>query len=302
VTLTAEQLDTRQNGIGGTDSSVIAGCNPYKTVRELYHEKRGEIVQEDISDVDAVYWGNVLEDTVAVEYARRTGFKVHRVNRTLMHPEHRFILGHIDRNVSKTDRALECKTAGAFVKRDEWGPDGTDQVPEHYLLQCQHYMGLLPKVRVFDLAVLIGGRDFRIYEIPRDDGLISNLIDLEIDFWKQVEAANAPDFDYGHGSTSGLMEKLYPGTDGQVIELPSDALFWHKVLEDSKAEAKRYQGVIDGAKAHIQALCGSAAVSLIPGTNGGGYARKQIKKKPYTVEPKPYIDMRFSKSPKGAKK
>jgi len=301
MALTAEQLHEHNTGIGGTDAAVIAGCHPYKTERELYHEKRGEIEQEDISDKDAVYWGNVLEDTVAIEFARRTGNKVHRVNKTLKHPDYPFIIGHIDRNIAKTDRALECKTASAYISRDAWGPSGTDQVPEHYLIQCQHYMGLLPKVKVFDLAVLIGGNDFRMYEIPRDDNLIRSLVDLEVAFWDRVGAANAPEFDYSHESTIELIQRLYPGTDGQVIELPAGALHWHEVLTKAKEVAKTYESVIEGAKAHLQELMGQSAVGLIPGMDGAGYTRKLTKRKSFTVEATEYIDFRFTKKPKGVK-
>lgn len=300
--LTAEQLHEHNSGIGGTDASVIAGCNPYKSERELYHEKRGEIAVEDISDKDAVYWGNVLEDTVAQEYARRTGTKVRRVNRTLKHPDHGFIIGHIDRDITKTDKALECKTAGAYISKSDWGPNGTDQVPEHYLIQCQHYMGLMPKVNVMDLAVLIGGRDFRIYVIPRDQGLIDSLFSLEAAFWDRVKSANEPDFDFNHATTKELILKLYPGTNGEVFTLPEDAQQWHEVLVSAKASVKNYTGVIDGAKAHLLSLMGNAAVGLMPDMNGAGFTRKVIKKKGFSVDPTEYIDFRFSKSPKGVKK
>lgn len=299
MSLTAEQLEARDTGLGGTDAAVVAGCHPYKTARELYEEKTGGIVPEDISDKDAVYWGNVLEDTVAQEYARRTGYKVRRVNQTLKHPEHPFILGHIDRDVACTDRALECKTAGAFFNRDAWGESGTDQVPEHYLLQVQHYMGLLPKVNVFDLAVLIGGRDFRIYHIPRDQGLIDALTRLEVKFWRDVEAKNAPDFDYHHDTTRDLIAKLYPGTDGGIVTLPREAVFYLKTMEHAQEKAKQYAGIIDGAKAHLQALCGTAAVGLLPDGSGAGFTRKKIERKGYAVETSSYIDFRFSKKPKG---
>lgn len=300
MSLTAEQLAAHHAGLGGTDASVIAGCSPYKTARELFHEKRGEIVPEDISEKDAVHWGSVLEDTVAQEYARRTGHKVRRRNVTLVHPEHEFIIGHIDRDVVGVPRALECKTAGAYFKKGDWGPSGTDEVPEHYLLQVMHYMGLMPKVDVMDLAVLIGGRDFRIYEIGRDQDLIDDMFALEVDFWADVQAGVEPEFDFTNPSTAELLNTLYPGTNGEVISLPESSVNWLAVMDEARAKAKEYTAVVDGAKLHLKALMADAAVGLFP--DGSGFTRKVIVKKPYEVAASSYVDFRFSKKPKGVSK
>ena len=43
-------LKGRMNGIGGSDAGIIAGCNPYRSIFELWQEKRGEIpVREEES-------------------------------------------------------------------------------------------------------------------------------------------------------------------------------------------------------------------------------------------------------------
>lgn len=291
-------IKQRSGFLGGTDAAVIAGCHPYKTARELYHEKRGELESPDISDKEAVIWGNVLEDVIAQEYSRRTGNKVRRVNSKLTHPDFDFIGGHIDRDIVGIPRALEVKTASLYLA-SQWGPSGSDEVPEHYLLQCQHYMGLLPKVEMFDLVVLLGGQDLRLYHIPRDDGLIENLFSLEAEFWRDVQAANEPDFDFEHKSTADLIARLYPGTSGAVITLPDEALHWQKVMADAQEQAKQYGAIVDGAKTHLKALCGDAAVALIPGADGAGFTRKVVKRKGYTVDDAEYVDFRFSKKPKG---
>lgn len=40
---TSEWLKMRTIGVGGSDASIIAGCNPYRSIFELWQEKRGEI-------------------------------------------------------------------------------------------------------------------------------------------------------------------------------------------------------------------------------------------------------------------
>ena len=297
--ISEEQRIDRRQGIGGSDAAAVAGCDPYKSARTLYHEKRGEIPEDDLSDNDAVYWGNVLEDTIAQEYARRTGNKIRRVNRTLVHPDLSFVRAHIDRDVVGTNRALEVKMTGAFMA-ESWGAPGTDEVPERVHIQCSHYLAVLPKIEVFDVAVLIGGNDFRIYHVPRDNDIIQGLLLIESDFWDRVQKGPPPDFDYDHKDTSALLEKLYPGTDGSVITLPNEAAHWHAVLEECKSLAKKYKAGADVAKDHLKSLCGSSSIAYLPGEDGA-YTRKLVSPKGYTVsDPKPYILMSHTKNPKGA--
>lgn len=45
-----EWLSGRMNGIGGSDASAVVGVNPYKTNIQLFEEKTGKSIPEDISD------------------------------------------------------------------------------------------------------------------------------------------------------------------------------------------------------------------------------------------------------------
>jgi len=189
--LTEKQLIERKRGIGGSDAAAVIGLNPYKTPLTVYLEKRGEIESPDLSDNDAVHFGNVLEDIIAQEYARRTGNKVRKVNRMLQHRKHEFMLANVDRLVTGQGKVLECKTAGAHM-RDHWGESGSDEVPEPYLIQVTHYM-LVTGFSQADLAVLIGGRDFRIYHLQLDTELGRMLIEAEADFWRRVVEGDPPE-------------------------------------------------------------------------------------------------------------
>ena len=44
----ADWLKWRTKGIGGSDASVIAGINPYKSVYQLWKEKTGQIERRDL--------------------------------------------------------------------------------------------------------------------------------------------------------------------------------------------------------------------------------------------------------------
>lgn len=184
-----EWLDERRKGIGGSDAGALLGLSSYNTPLDVYLDKIGQA--DPIEDNDAMYWGRVLEDIVAAEYEKRSGNKVRRNNKILQHKDHPFIMANLDREIIGKNGILECKTAGRAT--EDWGPDGSDIVPTHYIAQVMHYMAVTG-ADFADLAVLIGGRDFRIYHIPRDEEIIKMVIDREIVFWTEnVEARVAPD-------------------------------------------------------------------------------------------------------------
>ena len=45
-----EWLEGRKGHIGGSDASVCVGMNPYKDNIQLWEEKTGLVIPEDISD------------------------------------------------------------------------------------------------------------------------------------------------------------------------------------------------------------------------------------------------------------
>lgn len=57
----AAWLESRRQGIGGSDMGTILGLNAYKTPYELWLEKTGRVEPEDISGRWAVVRGNALE-------------------------------------------------------------------------------------------------------------------------------------------------------------------------------------------------------------------------------------------------
>lgn len=192
----SDWLKARQSGIGGSDISAIMGFNPYKTAYDLYIEKVSDVCEEKMSE--PAYWGTILEDVVAKEYAQRNGVKVQKVNFMLRHPQYPFAVANIDRAVVNpaisgnvrlrddctltTDKLLEVKTASEYVKNN-WGNEDTDQVPDNYNLQVQWYMGITG-VHQCDLALLIGGNKYRQYSVAFDPDLFAIMIDEARNFWE----------------------------------------------------------------------------------------------------------------------
>lgn len=212
-----EWLQERTKGIGGSDASIILGLNKYKTPFELWLEKTGQTNLEDIAG-EAAYFGNLLEDLVAKEFEVRTGKKVRRNNFMLQHPEHPFITANIDRKVVGEDALLECKTASAYLK-DDWE---SEEIPAPYLVQVQHYLGVLGYKKAY-IAVLIGGQRFVWKEIERDEELIQMIFDEEVHFWNHHVLGNVPPALDGSSAAEQFLKERYQETDpDKVVDLTFD--------------------------------------------------------------------------------
>lgn len=267
-------LEARQSGLGGSDIAAILGMSRWGTPYSVYRSKVEPIPDEDTEEREYLYWGNVLEDVVAKEYAKRTGYKVQRVNVQMQHPDHPFMQANIDRAVINpqiagnvrwkdgrltTDRVLECKTANAFAAKD-WGDVGSDEVPDYYLIQCQWYLGIT-QAEVADLAVLIGGSDYRHFSIIRNDTLIADLQEEAAAFWGRVESLTPPDPSTVDDALHRWPRHLHDKTEIVGVETFNAACDLHAVKEQMKELKKRE----DALKLDLMRAAGDAEVL----THGG---------------------------------
>lgn len=174
----SEWLAYRKRGIGGSDAGAVCGLNPYRTAIQVYYDKTTTEIQQ--TDNEAMRQGRDLEDYVARRFMEATGKKVRRANAMYYHEDHPFMLADVDRMIVGENAGLECKTASPYME-DRW-KDGN--VPVHYLIQCHHYMAVCG-ADAWYIAALILGRGFVYYRIDRDEELISSLIQIETNFWKE---------------------------------------------------------------------------------------------------------------------
>lgn len=197
-----EWLENRKR-IGGSDASAILGRNPYKTNIELWQEKTGRTVPEDISDKPYVKYGIAAEEHLRALFA-------------LDHPE--YTVCYEENNIWINDRMpwahasldgwlidkegrngiWECKTTNILqsMQKEKW----KQQIPDNYYVQVLHYL----MVTEFDFAVLkaqlkydFSGEIYlqtRHYLIERSEVQedIDYLMQKEAEFWEYVKSDKVP--------------------------------------------------------------------------------------------------------------
>lgn len=243
-----EFLERRKSGIGGSDVAAVLGVSKWKTPYQLWLDKTSDTVEEKQSEL--LHFGQVLEQVIADEYARRNNVKVLRRNQLFRHADHPELIANIDRYVVG-GKILECKTCSAYAS-DKFG-DGGDEVPDEYLLQVQHYMHVTG-YHSADLAVLIGGNEYRQFSLAYDADLAHYAADKCVEFWKNYVLTKTPP----PATVQDDLGAYYNAVSGSTVEATEEIA---ELLE----EYKRIKGIEKEAKEDLEAI--SAQVKLFAGEN-----------------------------------
>jgi putative phage-type endonuclease len=247
----AKFLEERRSGIGGSDAAAAIGLSPYRSPYELWLEKTGELEPLDLADKEAVFWGTELEPFVCDAFARREGKTVRRVNAMLRHKDHAFMVCHLDRRVVGEKAIVEAKTAGAHRAAD-FGEPGTDEIPEEYLIQCQHNMAVAGAELAY-VPVLLGGQKLETYVVKRDEILIGRLVTIEAHFWDLVLKGEAPGVRTSEDARSRY--KLSTATQVTASSLIEETVAEIRTLQKNVVEAEE---LLDRAKGQVMGFMAEA--------------------------------------------
>lgn len=214
-------LTERRRGIGGSDAAAILGASKFHTEWDVYVDKSGLRPLEDRDDEPLhLLLGRLLEPVVATLYEKRTGNRLLQPPGILVHPDHDCILGTPDRLVLGQERGCEIKTVNSW-SRTAWGDPGTDQVPDDYLIQSQHYMGLTG-FGIWDVPVLFSGARFEIYVVPRDADFIAWMFDRLTAWWRERIVNGIPPEIDGSSGASEYVRLRYPRNTEPLLIAPPE--------------------------------------------------------------------------------
>ncbi len=279
----------RRLRLGGTDIAKIVGASAYGGPYDVFLSKAG---QDTFQGNNATRAGKYFESGVAQWYSDQTGRQLHKLHPDLdrglllvetgdewavQHVEHPFLAGTPDFLTDAPDLGLEIKTAAEemLYKTDAdgipyWGPDGTDEVPMDYMVQCQWYMGLTGRRR-WDLAAFFFGpkREFRLYHLDFDQELFALLIEKGVAFWTgHVEKNVPPPMDL---MPSDLVRAhlMNQARTGKVVEATPDLEVLSLDLADASAARKAAEDREDAIKAKLAERMSDLGAQKIEGKTQG---------------------------------
>lgn len=198
-----EWLKNRTYGIGGSDASAIVGMNPYKTNIELFEEKTGRRIPEDISQKPYVQYGiraePLIRELFKLDYPEyQVSYYENRILRSTSYP---FLQASLDGELLDQEGRkgiLEIKTTNILqsMQYEKW----KERIPDNYYIQILHYL----LVTGYDFVVLrahlisMWNKDKRTtvkhYFIERSEVLadLEMLLQEEKKFWQYVESGRKP--------------------------------------------------------------------------------------------------------------
>lgn len=280
-----EWLAARKSGVGASEAAAVLGVDPYKSAYSLWAEKSGLVEPGDVGE--AAYWGNKLEPVILDEAANRMGWSLTRRPFDLRRHDNRGVGGSPSIPLFATLDAVAYRRGDLGVV-DAKAP-GLRQAPAWaagaplvYQVQIQAQLA----VTGFSwgaLAVLLGGQEFTVVSLERDDAFIAVLEREVAAFWARVEDDEPPPID-ASVSTIATLDRLHEEDSGITVALGDEAL---QVVHDRAAYSKT-KGAADKeykqASRELKAMLGTATWGTLP---DGRRVQYRIETRAgYTVEPK----------------
>lgn len=172
----------RRTRLGATDVAAIIGASPWRTPWDVWAEKTGRL--QDDRDNSAMSAGRRLESAVLDEAESLLG----QLERDIIvrAPDGIPVAATLDARVIATGEPVEAKTSGIVGPlHGLWGEQGTDEIPEQYLMQCLTQLLCCPGAAQCHMTALLGGRGFVRYTILRDEhrAVIDDLAAFATDWW-----------------------------------------------------------------------------------------------------------------------
>lgn len=278
MSLTKKSQDLRAQGFGASEIAALVGLS-FRTPIDVYADKVLG-AKNDESSLPAEL-GELLEEPVAKIYSERTGSFLARVH-TIQHPTKPLCIATPDRARFSTaeargdsrrkianlgeedfDRLVEVKTT-AGSNRHQYGPDGTDDVPEEKLIQCIWQMGAArgqgARVDLVDLPVLFRddwGVEIRTYSVAFNEAVFDGLYQAAERFQcDHVLPKKPPPIDHSDRYADFLARAFPVHKPGSIVT--ADAYAEELMLRFAKIKAAKKRLDVMGKKtgAQLRALIG----------------------------------------------
>lgn len=239
----------RKGFIGGSDAASVLGMNTYRSKYTLWAEKTGRIPEFEgnlATDVGAYF-----EDFIAKRFEQETGKKVRKETQSIFNDKYPWAIANVDRVIVGEDAILECKfTDSLNLKRYKNG-----EFPDRFYVQCVHYLAVTGKKKAY-LAVLIGNKEFKVFEIYRDEAEIDALMAEEKIFMELIKSDTAPNTD-GASSTTETIKTIYADSNEDSVNLFAyeDALNQYMALQ---AQIKELEAIKDEMANKVKVFMGEA--------------------------------------------
>ena len=227
---------------------------------EVAAEKWGDIPLPDLSNVEAVQMGHVMQFPIMQEFARRSRIEFKDADYMLSHPKHDFIKSHFDYISDDGKTLFEIKNLGVH-QRKKYGDDGSDQVDIGYRAQCVHE-ATVHQIENIVLVICFGGQEIVHYPMTINADMMDAHAQVCAEFWSKIQTRT-----FDPETMSDAAKALYKKDDGTSVIATQDVERWCEELKSIKAAIKSLEERESDRIEVIQAfMMESSSLSTVDGS------------------------------------
>lgn len=158
---------------------------------EVILTKQGKLPMPDLSGIEAVQMGHVMEPVIGRLAQNKLGVELTKIEEYRTHPKHEWFRAHFDFAGRENGEPIlvECKNYNAGVRSKF---DETGVMPAADMAQLVHEAAVMGVQKIY-LAVLFGGQEFVLIPKLVQDAEKDELIQKMAVLWGHVQAGTQAD-------------------------------------------------------------------------------------------------------------
>ncbi len=276
----------RRLGVTASEIAVVMGLSPYSSPYALYWRKLGQLPEPE--DTAAMDLGRFLEAWVAGRFQERhPQFEVLGDGRSLFaHGQRDWQLATPDRVLYRSLKnwdgtrelfaVLECKTSGSY---EDWGDDGSGEIPVHYRCQLLWQMDVLGVTTGYVACLFLHSRQVRVYELRMDYFAAEDLKIMRREaarFLARLPEGEIPgvppDVDWTP-ATAKALRRLHSSVEDVDVPVSSQLAGWYRAACRNLRKAEQRKALYEN---RIRAVLGGGRRAVDPGRGGQVVATRQV--------------------------
>jgi len=232
----------RNSAIWSGDSRKVANGKMVDVVLE----KQGKKPLADLSDVEAVQMGHVMQPLIGRLAQDRLKMELKDADYSITHPKHDWFRSHFDFISANGLALVEAKNYNAAV-RNKFDPD-TNRIPDADYAQIIHEAACHGVQKIY-LAVLFGGQEFHTFEFDITDQEKDDLIKKMAEVWGYCQSNTLPP-----AQTIDQTKIIYPESSNGVITATRQVELAVAQLKDVKNQIKHLEATEEAIEVQVRNL------------------------------------------------
>ena len=234
--------EVRRSAIWSGDSRKVANGK----MVDVILEKQGKKELKDLSGVEAVQMGHVMQPLIGKLAQDRLKMELKDADYSITHSKHTWFKSHFDFISADGGVLVEAKNYNAAV-RSKFDPD-TNRIPDADYAQLVHEAACHNVNRIF-LAVLFGGQEFHTFEFTISDQEKDDLIQKMATVWGHCQAGTLPP-----AETIEQTKIIYPSSSTAVVTATQQVELAVTYLKDIKNQIKNLEAAGENVEVQIRNL------------------------------------------------